>query len=84
METNSRPSEAARDATGRSFLARLSANRLRATLGITRSATPTADLVSNKSNGAASSSAPTGFVATTALCRLECGVPCDRAGAASR
>jgi hypothetical protein len=65
MEINSRPREAARDVTVRGCLARFSANLLHATLGIIRSAMPTAELVSNKSSGAASSSAAAGFVAAT-------------------
>src|ERR1700741_5349462 len=73
METSSRPSEAARVATLCGCRPRFSANRLHETLGITRSAIPTAELVSNKSNGAASSSAAAGFVATTVLFLLECG-----------
>ena len=73
MVANSRPREAARDVTVRGCLARFSANRLHETLGITRSAIPTAELVSNKSSGAASSSAAAGFVATMVLSLLECG-----------
>src|SRR6478735_1460694 len=65
-DTNSRPSDAALDATVRGCLARFSANLLHATLGINRSAMPTAELVNSRSNGAASSSALWLLVATTA------------------
>src|SRR5882762_5810396 len=65
IESSSRPSVPARDATVRGCLARLSANLLHAVLGIILSAMPTAELVNSRSNGAASSSALLLVVATT-------------------
>src|SRR5262249_9288086 len=65
IDTNSRPSAAARDATVPGCLARLSANLLHATLGSSRSAIPTAELVNSRSSGAASSSAVDLAVGTT-------------------
>ena len=57
IDTSSRPSDAARDATVLGCLARFSANLLHAVLGIIRSAMPSAELVNSRSRGAASSSA---------------------------
>src|SRR4029077_10234490 len=58
-------SPAAGDATVRGCWAGLSANLLHATLGISRSAMPTAELVNSRSSGAANSSAVDLVVATT-------------------
>ena len=52
--TSRAPGRRPRDVTMRGRVARLSANLLRATLGIIDSATPTDELVSDKSSGAGS------------------------------
>src|SRR6202051_1436652 len=57
MATSWPPSSLARDASVRGLRASARANLLHETLGIIRSATPTAELVSSRSSGAASSSA---------------------------
>src|SRR3984893_9384315 len=57
MDTSWPDSSLARDAGVRGLRASARANLLHETLGITRSATPTAELVSSRSSGAASSSA---------------------------